>query len=364
MVFTSPSEGSVRRDGLAPSGSPKVDLKSLSLDDLVAFFDGLSERRFRAEQLFQAVHKYGVSVFDDITTFPLVLRDKLKQIAFIGGMALDGTLQSADGTVKLLLRTAEGERVESVLIPAGGRMTQCISSQVGCKMGCTFCLTATMPLRRNLRPSEIVDQVYHARRYLSSSGNKVTNVVYMGMGEPLDNFDGVVKSVRLLMHPMGAGLGARRITVSTSGLAPRMREFLDVLPVKLALSLNASDSRTRSRVMPINRKYDIPDILAALEARPWADRQRMTIEYVLLGGVNDSDLDARRLANLVRKLGLTVNLIPFNPYEGAAYLRPAEDRVNHFARILVAENVAVTVRQSRGQDIGAACGMLDGVDGS
>lgn len=364
MDLTPPPERLAPSIELPSSALQKPDLKSMSVDDLAEFFATLSERRFRADQLFQAIHAQGVVRFEDVTTFPLTLRQKLSQIAVLGGMTLDGALQSTDGTIKLLMRTAQNDRVESVLIPADDRMTQCISSQVGCKMGCTFCLTATMPLRRNLRPSEIVDQVYHARRYLNDSGKKITNVVYMGMGEPLDNFVGVVKSARLLMHPNGAAFGARRITVSTSGLAPRMQEFLDLLPVKLALSLNASDNRTRSAVMPVNRKYDIAEVLAVLESRPWADRQRLTIEYVMLGGVNDTELDARRLANLVRKLGITVNLIPFNPFEGAAYRRPDEDRVNQFARVLVAEHVAVTVRQSRGRDIGAACGMLDGVDGT
>jgi 23S rRNA (adenine2503-C2)-methyltransferase len=340
------------------------DLKGMGLPALVAYFEALGEPRYRAEQVFAWIHKQGVRSFDEMTSLSKALRESLGARAHLGGLRRRSVLRSVDGTRKIVCETTDGHAVETVLIPDGDRMTQCISSQVGCRIGCTFCLTATMPIRRDLTASEILDQVLHAQEVLSEEGGRITNIVYMGMGEPLDNLEPVIASGDLLMHPSGQGFSPRRITVSTSGLPKQMLEFCERSEMHLALSLNAADDATRDAVIPINRKYPIQTLLDAIVAIPRAGRRRVTVEYVLLGGTNDGVVDARRLAGLVKSLGVRVNLIPFNPYPGAIFQRPEPGAVDAFGRVLRDAGITVTVRTSRGQDIGAACGMLDGVEAS
>lgn len=347
---------------VAPAPAALPDLKSLSFAELEALLLSWGEKRFRADQVFRALHAQGARDFAEITTLSKALRERLASQARVGGLRVVNTLTSAeDGSIKLVLEAAGGAVIETVIIPAeDGRITQCISSQVGCKIGCTFCMTATMPLRRNLSAAEIVDQVYLARGILDERGERLSNLVFMGMGEPLDNLEGVVRACELLMDARGQEFPARRITVSTSGVVPRMASLGERVSVNLAISLNATTDEVRDRIMPINRRWPISSILEAVRSYPLDRRRRVTFEYVLLAGVNDSLDDAARLVELVRGLPVKVNIIPFNPWPGALYDRPAERVIDAFCRLLANADVSVTVRRSRGRDIGAACGQLDG----
>jgi len=339
--------------------SDLTDIKALTLDALTATLLERGHKKYRAEQVFRWIHQQRVQSRAEMTNVPAELREA--DDLTMGGLTLDKVLKSTDGTRKLLLSTSKGQRLESVVIPMGrGRLTQCVSSQVGCKMGCDFCATAEMTTRQNLTPSEIVDQVYHAGRLLEPEGLKVTNLVYMGMGEPLDNFDNVVTSLRILLDQKGAAFGQRRITVSTVGLAPRIPRFGEAVPVNLAVSLNATTDEQRDKLMPVNKAFPIAKLLDALKAYPLAPRRRIYVEYVLLGGVNDTDEDARRLPQLLKDVRVKVNLIPFNPYPGSRYKSPEPDRVTRFLDLLMKSHIQTNVREPKGRDIQAACGMLDG----
>ena len=347
-----------------PEHGDKVDLKALSLDELKNVMVEFGLPAFRAKQVYQWIHVGLARTFEEMHNLGKKTVSVLNRRAYLSGLQLDKVLTSSDGTRKLVMRTEDGHSIETVLIPAEDRLTQCISSQVGCRIGCTFCLTATMPIRRDLTPGEIVDQVYHARRILEEDGKRISNLVYMGMGEPLDNLDSVIRSCERLMCSDGYGMSGRRITISTSGLANKMDELGERLPVHLALSLNASNDATRNEVIPINRKFPIAHLLGAIRNWPRDRRQRVTVEYVLLGKTNDSAENAMELRDLLEGMEseVRVNLIPFNPYPGALFVRPEERAVSVFGKVLRDAGLRVTVRQSRGQDIGAACGMLDGVN--
>ena len=336
-----------------------IDIKALELPTLTELLLERGQTRYRAQQVFRWIHHHGVRDTAAMTNVPAALRDD-PELA-LGGLTLDGVLRSGDGTRKLLLRTASGQRLESVVIPMGrGKFTQCISSQVGCKMACDFCATAEMPVRRNLGPSEIVDQYYHARALLAGTGEQVSNLVYMGMGEPLDNFDNVVTSLRILLDQQGAAIGQRRITVSTVGLAPRIPKFGAAVPVNLAVSLNATTDAVRDRIMPVNKAFPIARLMDALRAYPITPRRRIFVEYVMLRDVNDSDADATRLTQLLDGIGVKVNLIPFNAYPGSRYQPPPLERVHRFRDRLLKVRIQANVREPKGRDIQAACGMLDG----
>jgi 23S rRNA (adenine2503-C2)-methyltransferase len=355
----------------APEGPKRLDvrpdLKAMTraeLGDWVVTV--LGEPRFRADQIFRWIHLRGVRDFAGMSDLSRGLRERLTAEARLGGLELEEVKVARDGTRKLLLRTPQGDRIESVLIPMDDRITQCVSSQVGCKIGCDFCLTARMPLRRHLSASEIVDQVLWARRVLGESADslpagRVSNLVYMGMGEPLDNYDNVMKSLRIISDEFGVSISTRRITVSTSGVVPKLERLAkeDIQP-NLAISLNASNDIQRDRVIPINKAWNISRLLETLRAFPLPPRRLITIEYVMLAGFNDTLDDARRLATLLRGLRCKVNLIPFNPWPGANYDRPTPAAVDAFGRYLLSRQYTVTVRYSKGDDIGAACGQLDG----
>jgi len=272
------------------------------------------------------------------------------------------TLYSKDGTQKLLLETSDGHRLETVLIPMGDFYTQCVSTQVGCRLGCTFCLTATMGLSRHLGAHEIVDQV-HIGRSVDLGDQKIRNYVFMGMGEPLDNMDHLVRACRIMIDDKGLNISGRRITVSTAGLANRIPELGHEVPVNLAISLNGSTDEQRTEIMPINRKYNMAELKKALLEFPLPKRRRITIEYVMLGGFNDSLADANRLSRYLHGLRVKVNLIPWNPFEEGDYKRPSDDGVRAFQKILVNKGIATSIRISKGLDIGAACGQLDGLPG-
>ena len=337
------------------------DLRSLSFQELADLAVDLGEPAYRGEQLFRWVHGRGIRRLDEMGNVPRALRDKLAERATLGGLEIAGQQLSTDGTRKLRLQTREGRSIETVLIPDGDKLTQCISSQVGCALDCQFCATAKLGLMRNLEVAEIVDQVYLARRLLDEvePGRRITNLVYMGMGEPLQNFDRVVASIGILTHELGANLSHRRITVSTVGLVPGIARLgrLETRP-NLAISLNATTDEVRDQIMPINRRFPIARLLEAARAYPLERRRRITFEYVLLAGVNDSDADAERLAGLLGDIRCKVNLIPWNPHPGAPYARPSAAAIERFQNRVKAAGLPAYLRTPRGDDIDAACGQL------
>ena len=333
-------------------------LRRLSRPELVAFVRRIGEPAFRADQLFRWIHLLGATGFEGMTDLSKGLRQLLEGTATLAPLAVEVVQESLDGTRKLRLRTHDGHAIESVLIPEGEKLTQCISSQVGCALDCSFCATATMGFGRNLDAGEIVDQVYRARAILPAD-RRITNLVYMGMGEPLHNFAEVERSLAILMDDTGANFSCRKITVSTAGLVPGIEKLGQVAKgPNLAISLNASDDATRDVLMPINKKWPIRALLDAVRAYPLDRRRRVTFEYVLLDGITDRDEDAARLAKLLRGLRCKVNLIPWNPHPLAPYRRPPADRIERFQNLLRDAGLPVYLRRPRGDDIDAACGQL------
>jgi 23S rRNA (adenine2503-C2)-methyltransferase len=336
----------------------KRDIKDLTLEELQAEVEGWGEPRFRAIQIFDWVYRKGISSFSAATDLPLALRQKLEACCLLRPLELEERLLSADGTEKYLLRLADGEFIETVLIPSGRRQTLCLSTQVGCKFGCVFCASGMGGFKRNLRPSEIVEQILFLRNRLEVH---LTNYVFMGMGEPLDNAANVVKAIRIMNAPQGLGIAARRITVSTCGIIPGIKRLQDLgLQVNLSLSLHAISPELRSRLLPLSRKYPLPELVKALLGYMRKTGRRLTLEYVLLGGVNDSIAEARRLAGLARKLRANVNLIPLSPVLGLESSAPPGAQVRAFQRALEERGIRATLRRSRGGDIQAACGQLAG----
>ncbi|WP_434423978.1 23S rRNA (adenine(2503)-C(2))-methyltransferase RlmN [Nannocystis pusilla] len=284
------------------------------------------------------------------------MRDSLAATTRLDALRLETVKQAADGTSKLVFETDDGAAVESVLIPGPERATLCVSSQVGCAMNCQFCLTATMGLARNLSAAEIVDQLVIARRRFPDVW--ISNVVFMGMGEPLHNLDQVLPAIAVMVDDHGLGLSQRRVTVSTSGLVPQIRRLVAESPAQLAVSINATTDEVRDAIMPVNRKYPLAVLFAALRELPLARRARVTLEYVLLAGVNDSLADAERLAEWVRGLPCKLNLIPWNPHPGSEFRRPEPERVAAFKAHLQGLRLNTSIRATRGDDTMAACGQL------
>ncbi|MDA8433309.1 MAG: 23S rRNA (adenine(2503)-C(2))-methyltransferase RlmN [Nitrospiraceae bacterium] len=333
----------------------RTNLKALSQDDLVRFVAAHGLPRYRAGQLAHWIYGKFVAGIDEITEFSKELRAKLSEVSYISSLRLTKRLVSSDGTEKFLFALEDGETIESVLIPDKDRLTLCISSQVGCAMGCKFCLTGELGLIRNMEAHEIADQVICAARLVFP--RKINNIVMMGMGEPLANIEAVAEALRRISGLIG--ITRRRITLSTCGLVPKMEELARAVPgVNLAVSLNASTDAKRDEIMPVNRRYPLKSLLDACKRFPLGPRRRITFEYVLLGGMNDSVEDARRLAELVRGVRCKINLIPFNPHSGSAMKRPSERSVLAFQRVLEEHHLNALVRESRGRDILAACGQL------
>ncbi len=335
-----------------------ANLIGLDRDELERLAESLEEKPFRGRQLYVQIYRRKAADFDAMTDLAKSFRLRLGEETRIELPEVERRSTSADGTVKLLLRLDDGRFIETVYIPEENRDTLCISSQVGCDVGCTFCLTARMGFKRNLRAGEIVGQVLRViREGLVRDGG--FNVVFMGMGEPLYNYRNVMKAFRLLTDPDGMNLSYRKITVSTSGVVPVLRRMAEeaLLP-NLAISLNATTDAARDRIMPINRRWPLGELLEACRRLPLEPRRRITVEYVLLAGENDSDDDARRLIDLLRGLPIKVNLIPYNPSPGLDHRRPGPERVSHFQEILRAGFVANFVRKTRGDDVSAACGQL------
>ncbi len=333
----------------------RVNLKELSRSDIEAFLCARGLKPFRAKQLIHWIYERHARSIEDITEFSKRLREELSKVACIGNITLLEKKRSADGTNKYLFWLEDGESIESVLIPDEDRLTLCVSSQAGCAMACRFCLTGTVGLRRNLQPHEIIDQFISVSRDISPE--KITNVVLMGMGEPLANFDNVVEALWRMVDL--ARVSPRRITLSTAGVAPKILELpKKAPPVNLAISLNATTDGVRDVLMPINRTYPLAALMSACRAYPLPPRRRITFEYVLLKGVNDYPADAVRLSNMLRGIPAKVNLIPFNRYEGADFERPDDSTVLAFQKILVDRHITAIIRKSKGQDVGAACGQL------
>jgi len=339
---------------------PPVNLKNLSRAEIEAFFERLGEPRFRADQVFRWIFGRGQRDFSGMTNLAKTLRERLRSEACIAGLTVAEVERAPDGAAKLALDAGDGARVESVLIPddESDRLTLCLSTQVGCGMGCAFCRTAQLGLERNLTSGEIVDQLLLARE--EAGERRISNLVLMGMGEPLQNLEQVIKAVQILLDDTGPNFSGRRITVSTSGIVPRLKALGEAVPVKLAVSLNATTDAVRDQIMPINRKYPLATLLEACREYPRARRDRITFEYVLLGGVNDSDDDADRLVRLLHDVPAKINLIAFNEYEGCRFRRPDDERVQRFRERLVGRKLTAIVRASRGSLISAACGQLAG----
>ncbi len=341
--------------------SVKTDLKSLDRGALGAFAKGSGLPAYRAGQLIHWIYERNAGTIEEITEFSKKLRQELAAKAFISRLQLKTALSSEDGTRKFLFGLSDGNAIESVLIPDGKRLTLCISSQAGCRMGCGFCLTGKIGFKRDLLPHEIVDQFLLARQL--ALPETLTNIVFMGMGEPLDNLDNVAEAIKRITA--FARFSKRRITVSTSGVAPGIREFAAKASwVKLAVSINAATDSVRSSIMPINRKYPLQKLIAALRDFPLAPRDRITIEYVLLKRVNDAQADAKALAGLLRGIPCKINLIPYNGPEncenGRAFNMPDENTTMAFQDVLVRAGHTAIIRKSKGKDILAACGQLAG----
>lgn len=339
--------------------TPERSLTEMSREGLRAALSAMGEPRYRADQIYTWIFARGARSLESMTDTPKALRQRLSDEGYTVGRALvEKVREGVDGTRKIQFRLSDGAAIESVLIPMpGGLFTQCLSSQVGCAMDCKFCYTGTMGLARHLTAGEIVDQVLLAPGTLPA-GARIDHVVYMGMGEPLHNFDAVLQSIMTICGADGPGYSFKRVTVSTSGLVPQMDRLGEVAPVNLAISLNATTDEVRDQLMPVNKRYPLAELIAAARRYPLPPRRKLTFEYVLLGGVNDADDDARRLVKLLHRLPARVNLIPWNPFDGPAYARPAEERIRAFQRILLDRNVTVTVRVTKGLDIDAACGQL------
>ena len=319
----------------------------------------LGQSRYRGRQIATWMYRKGVLDLDRMTDLPREFREQLGERAFISLPDVERVTPSSDGSRKLVFRLNDGGRVSAVLMPDDDRMTLCLSTQVGCGYECAFCLTGTMGVDRNLTDAEILAQLLLANTLLEG-GQRVTHMVFMGMGEPLANVKAVVRAIRIMIDPkLGLGYSPRRITVSTVGLVPGIERLArENLKVNLAISLHGASDEVRARIMPVNRAFNLEALMAAVKKYPLAPRQRVFFEYVLLEGVNDSDDDARRLAKLVRGVPAKVNLIPFNDWPGATFRRPPLARILAFQSVLLESGITTTVRWSKGEDIGAACGQL------
>ena len=333
-----------------------VFVKNFTLPELETWMDRLGERRFRARQLFKHIYVRRVEAWSECSDLSKAFRTQLEYGARLDALQLVEKQQAADGTAKYLFRLHDGEHIESVLIPDPPRSTLCISSQVGCALGCTFCLTGKMGLRRNLTTAEIVDQLCQVQR--DRQAPRITNVVFMGMGEPLANYEAVLRALRIMLDAGGLAFSHRRITLSTAGLVPPLRRLGQDSPVNLAISLHAADDELRSRLMPVNRSYPLAELLGACRAYPLPPRKRITFEYILLEDVNDDPKQARRLVKLLHGVRAKVNLIPWNPHSQSPYRKPAEARSVAFQEVLQKAQLTAIIRQSRGAEIGAACGQL------
>jgi 23S rRNA (adenine2503-C2)-methyltransferase len=347
----------VRKKNMTITG--KADLKGMDAREIETWTMEQGLEPYRGRQIRQWLFQKHASSFDDMTNLPKTLRTLLQEKARISHLERVETQASADGTEKYLFRLEDGHFIESVLIPERDHSTLCISSQVGCAMDCRFCLTAKQGLKRNMTPAEIVDQVIRVKRSMEEPG-RLTNIVLMGMGEPLANYEAVIKAVNNLIAEDGLNFSHRKVTLSTCGLVPGMQRLGREITVNLAVSLNAADDETRSRLMPVNRRYPLKDLISACKAFPLPNRRMITFEYILIAGINDREEDARNLVGLLRGLRAKINLIPLNPLPGLDMTPPSMEEILHFQEVLIANHYTAIIRKSKGRDISAACGQLSG----
>ena len=337
---------------------PVADIRNLTFAELRAEFDSWGEPAYRAKQVFEWIYQKGADSFAAMTDLPKSLRQRLEDKFRLGVLELAEQLRSEDGTEKLLFRLTDGQLIEAVLIPSGGRRTLCLSTQVGCKFACVFCASGAGGFARNLLPSEMLGQILILRDKLDVG---LTNFVFMGMGEPLDNLDNLVRTVRIMNAPEGMGIAARRMTISTVGIVPAIEKLEGLgLQVSLSLSLHATTDELRSRLLPVNRKYPLAEVVKAGAHYARTTGRMITIEYILISSLNDSAADARRLASIARKLRAKINLIPYSQGCGAGLAPSPGSRQQAFLQTLESLGVAATVRRSKGGDIRAACGQLAG----
>lgn len=346
--------------------SVKTNLLGMTQPKLELFFESLGEKRFRAGQVMKWIHHFGVDDFDAMTNVGKALREKLKTCAEIRGPEIVSEEISADGTRKWVIRVASGSCVETVYIPQSGRGTLCVSSQAGCALDCSFCSTGKQGFNSDLTAAEIIGQVWIANKSFGTVPAKIdraiTNVVMMGMGEPLLNFDNVVDAMQIMMDDLGYGISKRKVTLSTSGVVPMIEKLGEVIDVSLALSLHAPNDELRNRLVPINRKYPLAVLLDACQRyiSRLGEKRVLTIEYTLLKGINDQPEHAQELMGLLRAIPCKINLIPFNPFPHSGYERPSNNAIRRFQELMQKEGFNVTVRTTRGDDIDAACGQLVG----
>ncbi|MCP3852598.1 MAG: 23S rRNA (adenine(2503)-C(2))-methyltransferase RlmN [Gammaproteobacteria bacterium] len=352
----------------------KINLLGYDLAHMKAFFTEIGEKPFRAVQVLKWIHQFGADDFTQMTNVSQALRHKLADIAEIRAPEIIAEQKASDGTIKWLMRLDGGNSIETVFIPEDNRGTLCVSSQVGCALDCGFCSTAKQGFNRNLSSAEIIAQVWVANRALNplaqaehgkvqdSKNRVITNVVLMGMGEPLLNFDNVVEAIHLMLEDHAYGLSKRRVTLSTAGVVPALKRLREECDVSLAISLHAPNDEIRNKIVPLNKKYPIKELLEACRYYFSGDtkKKQFTIEYVMLAGVNDSEANARELAALLKKLPCKINLIPFNPFPNSEFGCSAMQTINRFKDILYKAGYVAVIRKTRGEDIDAACGQLAG----
>ena len=335
------------------------NLNGMSLDEIEGFIARLGKKKYRARQIMKWIHRSGAVSFDEMTNLSKAFREEISTLARITRPVIEEIQESEDGTKKVLFRLEDDCLIESVLIRERNHWTQCISTQAGCAMGCRFCLTGRHGLKRNLLPSEIVGQVT-SLRFNTPEGDDIKNIVMMGMGEPLANYENVLTAIGIITSDTGPGFSKRKITVSTCGITPMIRRLGEDASVNLAVSLNAPDDRRRTYLMPVNKKFPLKGLIDACRHYPMPRRRMITFEYILMDGVNDSAQDARELASLLRGVHCKFNLIPFNEFPGSDFKRPPDKKVRAFQDILIQEHYTTMTRPSKGGDILAACGQLSG----
>ena len=336
----------------------KIDLRNLTFEELKNWITGLGLETYRAEQISRWIFQPDLQTFDQMTNLSRKWRGLFQEQAYLSQLIILKVEKSSDGARKFLFELEDGEHIESVLIPERGHYTLCVSSQVGCAQRCRFCFTGKMGLKRNLKSSEIINQVLTVQGHLTETDPLLTNIVLMGMGEPLDNFENTIRALKTLLSPFGMQFSHRHVTLSTAGLVPEMKALGNILPVNLALSLNAADDATRNRLMPINRKYPLDPLIQACKEFLLPHKKRITIEYILIKGINDSPQAARSLAKLLSGVKAKINLIPFNAHPGVGFKPPDEEGLSKFQDILIRSQYTTIIRRSKGTDISAACGQL------
>jgi len=345
----------------------KVNLLNFDRQGLRDYFASINEKPFRADQLMKWMYQAGESDFDAMTNMNKDLRAKLKNNCVIEAPVISEHQQASDGTIKFAMLLEGGQEVETVWIPETDRATLCVSSQVGCALECTFCSTAQQGFNRNLSVAEIIGQVWRVATFIGlskdTSKRPITNVVMMGMGEPLLNLKNVIPAMRIMLDDYGFGLSKRRVTLSTSGVVPALDMLGDQIDVALAISLHAPDNKLRDEIVPVNKKYPIEEFLAGVRrylAKSKANQGKVTVEYVMLNHINDSTDQAHALAKVLAETPCKINLIPFNPYPGSPYTCSSNSRMDRFSKVLMDYNFTVVIRKTRGDDIDAACGQLVG----